>query len=104
MTHSAAGSSGSRWTVAWRLRSEVNGISAMRVNRASSASVMPNLRAATMSAPSVGSPWTRQRPSPPTSAASFASAAACNVRPTASRACETSASGAPFTVKSPSGM
>ena len=40
---------------------------------------MPNLRAATISAPSVGSPCTRQRPSLCTSAASLASAAARSV-------------------------
>ncbi len=40
----------------WRLRSDVNGISAMRGKRASASSLTPSLRAATIRAPSVGSP------------------------------------------------
>ena len=72
-----------RARVVWRLRSEVNGISAMRGTRASSCSVRPNLRAATISAPSVGSPCTFQRPSLLVSAASLTSAAARSVRVTA---------------------
>ena len=103
-TRKTPGLSGSRCTVVWRLRSEVKGISAMRGKRANSDSPMPNLRAATISAPSVGSPCTRQRSSLCVSAASLASAAARSTCATASRAGEASVSGAPSMVKSPSGM
>ena len=52
----------------------------MRGTRASSCSVRPSLRAATIRAPSVGSPCTFQRPSLSVSAASLTSAAARSVR------------------------
>jgi hypothetical protein len=73
---SSPASSGSRWIVVCRLRSDVKGVSATRGRRASSDSVKRNLRAATTSIPSVGSPCTRQRSSLCVSVESLTRAAA----------------------------
>ena len=74
-------------TVLISLRSDEKGSSPTRGQRVPSArSSRPALRAATISAPSVGSPCTHQRPSSCRSVALLASDAAVSVRSTPSRA------------------
>ena len=78
--------SASLCTVLISLRSEENGTSPRRAKRASSASASsPALRAATISAPSVGSPCTVQRPSRSCRTALLARSAAESVRTNSDR-------------------
>ena len=77
----ACSSSVSRWIVLINLRSDENGTSPTRGSRLSrSASLRPHFRAATISAPSVGSPWTVQRPSRSSTAALLARSATASAR------------------------
>ena len=76
----------SRCSVDISLRSEENGTSATRGNRGSSVSARsPALRAATISAPSVGSPSTIQRPPSSRTLALFARSAAPSARSSSRR-------------------